>query len=179
MLFAEITSLLWQSYKTHRYTETGGAYSNHRVLCGQTAELLNVTAGCTSSYHCSLVSAVQRFYTHTLGRIWLMAVEAWAPCGDCNNNNNNKVMLIKILTYFIFMAVFPKIFWSSHKIIFICKQESAVRVNWVKTDLWQPDNNSDLILEAESAQMRYLFEEMTWDAGAFSSEKGKCGVRGQ
>jgi hypothetical protein len=22
--------------------------------------------------------------------------------------------------------------------------------------------------------MRYLFEGMTWDAGAFSSEKGKC-----
>jgi hypothetical protein len=32
-------------------------------------------------------SAVQRFYI--LGRIWLMAVEARAPCGDCNNNNNN------------------------------------------------------------------------------------------
>jgi hypothetical protein len=26
--------------------------------------------------------------------------------------------------------------------------------------------------------MRYLFEGMTSDAGAFSSEKGKCGVRG-
>jgi hypothetical protein len=36
-----------------------------------------------------------------------MAVEAWAPCGDCNNNNNNNnnnnkviliVILIKIIT---------------------------------------------------------------------------------
>jgi hypothetical protein len=31
-----------------------------------------------------------------------MAVEARAPCGDCDNNNNNKiiliVMLIKIIT---------------------------------------------------------------------------------
>jgi hypothetical protein len=41
-----------------------------------------------------------------------MAVEARAPCGDCNNNNNNnnnKVILIKI-TDFIFMTVFPEIF---------------------------------------------------------------------
>jgi hypothetical protein len=44
-----------------------------------------------------------------------MAVEARAPCGDCNNNNNNnnndnnnKVILIKIITDF--MTVFPKIF---------------------------------------------------------------------
>jgi hypothetical protein len=41
-----------------------------------------------------------------------MAVEARAPCGDCNNNNNNnKVILIVILikiTYF--MIVFPEIF---------------------------------------------------------------------
>jgi hypothetical protein len=48
-----------------------------------------------------------------------MAVEAPAPCGDCNdgdnnnnnnNNNNNKVILIKITTDFIFMTVFPEIF---------------------------------------------------------------------
>jgi hypothetical protein len=42
-----------------------------------------------------------------------MAVEAWAPCGDCNNNNinnNNKVILIKIMTDFIFMTVIPEIF---------------------------------------------------------------------
>jgi hypothetical protein len=41
-----------------------------------------------------------------------MAVEAWAPFGDCNNNNNdnnNKVKLVKI-TDFIFMTVFPEIF---------------------------------------------------------------------
>jgi hypothetical protein len=72
-------------------------------------------------------SAVQRFYI--LGHMWLMAVEARAPCGDCNKNNNNKVILIVILiqitTDFIFMTVFPKIFWSSHEIIFICKQETA------------------------------------------------------
>jgi hypothetical protein len=39
-----------------------------------------------------------------------MAVEARAPCGDCNNNNNNNnnVILIKI-TDFIFMTVFPEI----------------------------------------------------------------------
>jgi hypothetical protein len=54
-----------------------------------------------------------------------------------------------------------------------------VRMNWMKTDLRHLDNNSDLSLKAESAQMRYLFEGMTWDAGAFSSKKGKCGVRGQ
>jgi hypothetical protein len=56
-----------------------------------------------------------------------MAVEARAPCGDCNNNNNNnnnnKVILIVILFYFL--TEFPEIFWSSHEIIFICKQESA------------------------------------------------------
>jgi hypothetical protein len=40
-----------------------------------------------------------------------MAVEARAPCGDCNdndNNNNNKIILIKIITDF--MTVFPEIF---------------------------------------------------------------------
>jgi hypothetical protein len=54
-----------------------------------------------------------------------MAVEARAPCGDCNNNNNNnnKVILIKIITDL--MTIFPEIFSSSHEIIFICKQESA------------------------------------------------------
>jgi hypothetical protein len=37
-----------------------------------------------------------------------MAVEARAPCGDCNNNNNNNnnkvmlIILIKITTDFIF-----------------------------------------------------------------------------
>jgi hypothetical protein len=47
----------------------------------------------------------------------MMAVEARAPCGDCNNNNNNNnnkviliVILIKITTDFIFMTVFPEIF---------------------------------------------------------------------
>jgi hypothetical protein len=47
-------------------------------------------------------SAVQRFYV--LGRIWLMAVEARAPCGDCNDsniNNSNKVILIVILIQII------------------------------------------------------------------------------
>jgi hypothetical protein len=42
-----------------------------------------------------------------------MAVEARAPCGDCNNNNNNnnnKVILIKITPDFIFMTVFSEIF---------------------------------------------------------------------
>jgi hypothetical protein len=42
-----------------------------------------------------------------------MAVEARAPCGDCNNNNNKvllTVILIKITTDFIFMTVFPEIF---------------------------------------------------------------------
>jgi hypothetical protein len=34
-------------------------------------------------------------------------------------------------------------------------------------------------LKAESAQICYLFEGMTWDAGAFSSEKRKGGIRGQ
>jgi hypothetical protein len=54
-----------------------------------------------------------------------MAVEARAPCGDWNNN---KVILIVILititTDFIFMIVFPEIFWT-HEIIFNCKQEGA------------------------------------------------------
>jgi hypothetical protein len=46
-----------------------------------------------------------------------MAVEAREPCGDCNNNNNNNnnkeiliAILIKIITDFIFMTVFPEIF---------------------------------------------------------------------
>jgi hypothetical protein len=46
-----------------------------------------------------------------------MAVEARAPCSDCNNNNNNNnnnkviliVILIKIIADFIFMK-FPEIF---------------------------------------------------------------------
>jgi hypothetical protein len=59
------------------------------------------------------------------------------------------------------MTIFPEIFWSSHEIIFIC------------------NSNSDRSLKAESAQMCYLFKGMTWDAGSFSSEKGKGGVRGQ
>jgi hypothetical protein len=57
-----------------------------------------------------------------------LAVEAQAPCGDCNNNNNKVVLiviLIKTTTDFILMTVFPEIFSSSHEIIFICKQESA------------------------------------------------------
>jgi hypothetical protein len=74
-------------------------------------------------------SAVQRFYI--LGRIWLMAVETRAPCGDCNNNtnnnnnNNNKVILIQITTDSIFMTVFSEIFWNSHEINCICKPKSA------------------------------------------------------
>jgi hypothetical protein len=88
-----------------------------------------------------------------------MAVEARAPCGECNNNNNNnKVILIIITSDFIFMTVFPEIFWSSHKIIFICKQKSA-REGELSED--RSDNNSDRSLKAESAQMRYLFEGMT------------------
>jgi hypothetical protein len=40
-----------------------------------------------------------------------MAVEARALCGDCSNdNNNNKAILIKITTDFIFMTIFPEIF---------------------------------------------------------------------
>jgi hypothetical protein len=42
-----------------------------------------------------------------------MAVEARAPCGDCNNNNNRVILiviLVKITTDFIFMTVFPEIF---------------------------------------------------------------------
>jgi hypothetical protein len=46
-----------------------------------------------------------------------MAVEARAPCGDCNNNNNNNnnnnkviVILIQITTDYIFMTVFSEIF---------------------------------------------------------------------
>jgi hypothetical protein len=70
------------------------------------------------------------------------------------------------------MTVFPEIFWSSHEISFICKQKSALEGELFKTDLWQPDNNIDQSLKAESAQMCYLFEVMAWDAGAFSSKKG-------
>jgi hypothetical protein len=39
-------------------------------------------------------------------------------------------------------------------------------------------HNKSMLLMFQS-QMCYLFEGMTWDAGAFSSEKGKDGVRGQ
>jgi hypothetical protein len=77
------------------------------------------------------------------------------------------------------MTVFAEIFWSSHEIIFICKQESAREVELGEDRFMTPDNNSDRSLKAESAQMRYLFEGMAWDSGAFSSEKGNCGVRGQ
>jgi hypothetical protein len=77
------------------------------------------------------------------------------------------------------MTVFPKIFWSSHEIICIWKQESAREGELSEDRFMTPDNNSDRSLKTESAQMRYLFEEMAWDAGAFSSEKEKGGVRGQ
>jgi hypothetical protein len=77
------------------------------------------------------------------------------------------------------MTVFPEIFWSSHEISFICKQESAREGELSETDLWHPNNNSDRSLKAESAQMCYLFEGMTWDAGAFSNKKGKGGLRGR
>jgi hypothetical protein len=70
-----------------------------------------------------------------------MAVEAQAPCDDCNNNNNNnKVVLIVILikiTDFSFITVFPEIFWSSHEISFICKQES-VREGELSEDRFMP-----------------------------------------
>jgi hypothetical protein len=69
------------------------------------------------------ISAVQRFYI--LGRIWLMAMEAGAPCGDWNNNNNNNNSNINKNNILFFITVFPEIFWSSHEIIFICKQEIA------------------------------------------------------
>jgi hypothetical protein len=73
------------------------------------------------------------------------------------------------------MTVFPEIFWSSHEIVFICKQVSARAGELSEADLWHPGNNSDGSLKAESAQMCYLFEGVTWD-GAFSSEEGKCGA---
>jgi hypothetical protein len=77
------------------------------------------------------------------------------------------------------MTVFPEIFWSSQEISSILNKKVRVRANWVKTDLWHPDNNSEPSLKAELAQMCYLFKGMTWDAGAFSSEKGNGGVRWQ
>jgi hypothetical protein len=66
-----------------------------------------------------------------------MAVEARAPCGDCNNNNNNKVVLIviliKITTDFIFMTVFPEIFLNSHEITFIRKRRPRFfKPTWTK-----------------------------------------------
>jgi hypothetical protein len=39
-----------------------------------------------------------------------MAVEVRAPCGDGNNSNNNKVILIKITIDYILVTVFPEIF---------------------------------------------------------------------
>jgi hypothetical protein len=41
-----------------------------------------------------------------------MAVEARASCGDCNTNNNNKVILVKITTDFIF---YGSISWNTLK----------------------------------------------------------------
>jgi hypothetical protein len=54
-----------------------------------------------------------------------------------------------------------------------------VRVNWVKTDLWHPEDNSDRYLKAEWAQMLYLFEGITWDAGDFSNKKESVGLGGR
>jgi hypothetical protein len=68
------------------------------------------------------------------------------------------------------MTVFPELFWSSHEIIFICKQESAREGELSEDRLMTPDNNSDRSLKAESAQIGYLFEGMAWDAGPISSE---------
>jgi hypothetical protein len=75
------------------------------------------------------------------------------------------------------MTVFPEIFWSSHEISFICKQESEGELS--EDRFMTPDKNSDRCVKTELAEMCYLFEGMTWDAGAFSSEKGKGGVRTQ
>jgi hypothetical protein len=86
-----------------------------------------------------------------------MAVEARAPCGDCNNNNNinnnnnnnnnNKSNINKNNNRFYF-----------YDSIFICKQESAREGELSEDRFMTPDNNSDPSLEAESAQMRYFFE---------------------
>jgi hypothetical protein len=70
------------------------------------------------------------------------------------------------------MTVFPEIFWSSHEISFICKQESACEGE-LSEDRFMTGPSK------QSAQMCYLFVGMTWDAHTFSSEKGKGGVRGQ
>jgi hypothetical protein len=59
------------------------------------------------------------------------------------------------------MTVFPERFWSSHEIMFICKQESAREGELSEDRFMKPDNNSDRSLKAESAQMCYLFEGMT------------------
>jgi hypothetical protein len=76
------------------------------------------------------------------------------------------------------MTVFPEIFWNSHEIIVICKQESAREGELIEAIYDTPT----IIVTGPSKHsrlMRYLFEGMTWDAGAFSSKKGKCGVRGR
>jgi hypothetical protein len=138
-----------------------------------------VTIPYVCTLHLTHSSAVQRFYI--LGRIWLMAVEARAPCGDCNNNNKVIliIILIKIITDLIF---YDSISWNILKFtrnnFLSVNRKVRARVNWVKTDLWHPEDNSDRYLKADSAQMHYLFEGITWDAGDFSNKKGKCGVRG-
>jgi hypothetical protein len=40
-----------------------------------------------------------------------MAVEARAPCGDCNNNNNKVILTVILIKIIIdFMTVFSEIF---------------------------------------------------------------------
>jgi hypothetical protein len=51
-----------------------------------------------------------------------MAVEARAPCGDCNNN---KVIFIKITTDFIFYDSISLNILKFRRNNSICKQESA------------------------------------------------------
>jgi hypothetical protein len=96
-----------------------------------------------------------------------------------NNNNNTKVILIKIIRFYFLWQYFLKYFEVHMKQFLSVNRKVHEGELSEETDLWHPDNNSDRSLKAESAQMRYLFERMTWDASAFSSEKGKCGVRGQ
>jgi hypothetical protein len=72
------------------------------------------------------------------------------------------------------VTVFPEIFWSSHEISFICKQESG-HVGELSEDIYDTPN---IIVSGPSAQMCYLFEEMTWDCGAFSGEKERVGLGG-
>jgi hypothetical protein len=97
------------------------------------SKYVNIPSNNISSWSASSRGTISAWGTETEQSIIQFNSILYYLCAESttnnNNNNNNKeiliIILIKITTDFIFMTVPPEIFWSSHEMIFISKQESA------------------------------------------------------